>query len=229
MLYSLVFTSIPIVLLGVFDQDVDAVISLAYPLLYKRGIAGLEYTKTIFWVFILDGLYQSVSAKCLFREGVSLRINRSYAFSSRSRSMGIRPPKPSPATTALPWQRWAPASPSAPSSLQIVSQTSLRGDTKELIPPSDYTGLLTKYWTKLYVTILVISSLLSILWVVIYSEFPYQLKSIDVVLFSTANFFGSVILIQVLCLMPRYLYMYIQQIYYPRDTDIIRELAGAQL
>jgi phospholipid-translocating ATPase len=61
MLYSLVFTSVPVILLGVFDQDVDATTSLAYPLLYKRGMAGLEYTKSIFWAFMLDGIYQSVS------------------------------------------------------------------------------------------------------------------------------------------------------------------------
>jgi phospholipid-translocating ATPase len=27
--------------------------------LYKRGILGLEYTKTEFWLYMLDGLYQS--------------------------------------------------------------------------------------------------------------------------------------------------------------------------
>lgn len=60
MLYSLVFTSLPVVVLGVFDQDVDAKTELAYPALYQRGIAGLEYTKFIFWSFIVDGVYQSL-------------------------------------------------------------------------------------------------------------------------------------------------------------------------
>lgn len=32
---------------------------MAFPQLYKRGILGLEYTRTRFWIFMLDGLYQS--------------------------------------------------------------------------------------------------------------------------------------------------------------------------
>lgn len=32
---------------------------MAVPQLYKRGIAGAEYTRAIFWAYILDGLYQS--------------------------------------------------------------------------------------------------------------------------------------------------------------------------
>lgn len=63
MLYSTVFTSLPVLVLGALDQDVDAKASLAFPSLYKRGIAGLEYTKSIFWAFILDGVFQSVSTQ----------------------------------------------------------------------------------------------------------------------------------------------------------------------
>ena len=60
MLYSLVFTSLPVLVLGAFDQDVNAATALRFPALYKRGIAGLEYTKFLFWLFICDGIYQSV-------------------------------------------------------------------------------------------------------------------------------------------------------------------------
>jgi hypothetical protein len=45
-------------------------------------------------------------------------------------------------------------------------------------------------------------------------------------LFATSPFFASVVLVQVVCLLPRYLYMYIQTMYYPRDVDIIREALG---
>ncbi|KAG8905464.1 hypothetical protein FRB99_008905 [Tulasnella sp. 403] len=58
-LYNLAFTSLPVIIMGAFDQDVNAKASLAYPLLYKRGILGLEYTRTKFWMYMLDGLYQS--------------------------------------------------------------------------------------------------------------------------------------------------------------------------
>lgn len=33
---------------------------MAFPQLYIRGIRGLEYTRTKFWLYMADGLYQSV-------------------------------------------------------------------------------------------------------------------------------------------------------------------------
>lgn len=32
---------------------------MAFPQLYVRGIRGLEYTKFKFWMYMLDGFYQS--------------------------------------------------------------------------------------------------------------------------------------------------------------------------
>lgn len=60
MLYNLAFTSIPVILMGILDQDVDDKVSLAVPQLYRRGILRLEWTQTKFWVYMLDGIYQSV-------------------------------------------------------------------------------------------------------------------------------------------------------------------------
>ncbi|KAG8890252.1 hypothetical protein FRB98_000163 [Tulasnella sp. 332] len=60
LLYNLAFTSLPIIAMGALDQDVNAKASLAYPQLYRRGILGLEYTRAKFWLYMLDGLYQSV-------------------------------------------------------------------------------------------------------------------------------------------------------------------------
>lgn len=59
LLYNLVFTSLPVGMLGAFDQDTNAVASMAFPQLYKRGILGLDYTRRRFWLYMLDGLYQS--------------------------------------------------------------------------------------------------------------------------------------------------------------------------
>jgi phospholipid-translocating ATPase len=60
LLYNTVFTSLPVGILGAFDQDTNARAALAFPQLYKRGIQGLEYTRTRFWIYMIDGLYQSV-------------------------------------------------------------------------------------------------------------------------------------------------------------------------
>ncbi|KIM27890.1 hypothetical protein M408DRAFT_329812 [Serendipita vermifera MAFF 305830] len=58
--YNLFFTSLPVIVLGAFDQDINAKASLAFPQLYARGIKGLEYTRTKFWTYMFDGFYQSV-------------------------------------------------------------------------------------------------------------------------------------------------------------------------
>ncbi|KIK63428.1 hypothetical protein GYMLUDRAFT_41114 [Collybiopsis luxurians FD-317 M1] len=59
LLYNLVFTSLPVIVMGAFDQDINAKAALAFPQLYVRGIRGLEYTRTKFWLYMGDGLYQS--------------------------------------------------------------------------------------------------------------------------------------------------------------------------
>lgn len=60
--YNLAFTSIPVILLGIFDQDVSDTISLVFPQLYRVGILRKEWSQTKFLWYMLDGLYQSVIA-----------------------------------------------------------------------------------------------------------------------------------------------------------------------
>ncbi|ROV95345.1 hypothetical protein VSDG_06059 [Cytospora chrysosperma] len=59
-MFNLFFTSIPVILMGVLDQDVSDSVSLAVPQLYRRGIERLEWTQRKFWLYMLDGTYQSV-------------------------------------------------------------------------------------------------------------------------------------------------------------------------
>jgi phospholipid-translocating ATPase len=48
-LVNLAFTSLPVILMGILDQDVDDKVSLAVPELYKRGIERKEWTQRKFW------------------------------------------------------------------------------------------------------------------------------------------------------------------------------------
>ncbi|CAG8666231.1 54_t:CDS:2 [Cetraspora pellucida] len=64
LLYNLAFTAFPVMYLGAFDQDVDAKTSLKNPPLYKRGILQRDFTKSKFWLYVLDSVYQS--AICFF-------------------------------------------------------------------------------------------------------------------------------------------------------------------
>lgn len=60
MFYNLAFTSLPVIFLGIFDQDVNDVVSLLVPQLYRTGILGTEWTNSKFWWYMIDGGYQSV-------------------------------------------------------------------------------------------------------------------------------------------------------------------------
>ncbi|KAK5131718.1 hypothetical protein LTR08_000607 [Meristemomyces frigidus] len=60
LLYNLAFTSLPVIFMGILDQDVDDKVSLAVPQLYRRGIERLEWTQVKFWTYMIDGLYQSI-------------------------------------------------------------------------------------------------------------------------------------------------------------------------
>ncbi|CAG8530283.1 11561_t:CDS:10 [Diversispora eburnea] len=60
LLYNLLFTAFPVMFLGAFDQDVNTKTSLKYPQLYKRGILQQDFTKSKFWLYVIDAVYQSV-------------------------------------------------------------------------------------------------------------------------------------------------------------------------
>ncbi|KAF9738294.1 hypothetical protein PMIN06_001830 [Paraphaeosphaeria minitans] len=57
--FNLAFTSLPVILQGVLDQDVNDRVSLAVPQLYVRGIERKEWSQLKFWLYMVDGIYQS--------------------------------------------------------------------------------------------------------------------------------------------------------------------------
>lgn len=59
MFFNLAYTSLPVIVMGIIDQDVDDKLSLAVPQLYRRGILRKEWTQKKFWVYMIDGFYQS--------------------------------------------------------------------------------------------------------------------------------------------------------------------------
>lgn len=48
-LFNLAFTSLPVIFMGVLDQDVSDKVSLAVPQLYRKGIERKEWTQPKFW------------------------------------------------------------------------------------------------------------------------------------------------------------------------------------
>ncbi|XP_029009045.1 probable phospholipid-transporting ATPase IM isoform X2 [Betta splendens] len=55
-LFNIVYTSLPVLAMGLFDQDVDDQYSLRYPSLYKPGQQNLLFNKRQFFLYTLQGM-----------------------------------------------------------------------------------------------------------------------------------------------------------------------------
>ena len=64
-LYNVVFTVLPPLVIGVFDQFVSARILDRYPQLYILGQKNAFFSKTAFWLWIGDALYHSLVSGCM--------------------------------------------------------------------------------------------------------------------------------------------------------------------
>ena len=60
MLYNLFFTSLPPLVLGIYNQIAPAKLLLEKPGLYERGRLALVYQPHSFWITMADALYQSI-------------------------------------------------------------------------------------------------------------------------------------------------------------------------
>ncbi|MCO5605923.1 hypothetical protein L7F22_060109 [Adiantum nelumboides] len=60
MFYSLIYTSVPTVVVGIFDKDIDQKTLLKYPPLYGAGQRDENYNSLLFWITMLDTLWQSL-------------------------------------------------------------------------------------------------------------------------------------------------------------------------
>ena len=192
--------------MGAFDQDINAKVSLANPQLYERGIKGLEYSRTVFWTYMFDGLYQSAVVFFIpflvYRTGTSA-TGHGYSMEALV-EMG---------TTVA--------------AAAVVCVTLFVG-----LNTSYHTalmlGVLVLSSFLLYVSCaLLFASVPSLcllqLWVAIYSAFPFEFNYLVVILFGTFDFWALVCLIQVIALGPRFLYKYLQSNYWPIDNNIVRE------
>ncbi|MBA0600807.1 hypothetical protein Gorai_004006 [Gossypium raimondii] len=59
-LYSVIYTSVPTIVVGILDKDLSRLTLLKHPQLYGAGHRDECYNKTLFWMTMLDTLYQSV-------------------------------------------------------------------------------------------------------------------------------------------------------------------------
>ncbi|XP_067827575.1 phospholipid-transporting ATPase ID isoform X3 [Heptranchias perlo] len=59
-LYNIVYTSLPVLAMGIFDQDVNEQRSMEYTRLYEPGQLNLLFNKREFFICIIQGVYTSV-------------------------------------------------------------------------------------------------------------------------------------------------------------------------
>ncbi|KAH9913379.1 phospholipid-translocating P-type ATPase [Amylocystis lapponica] len=191
LLYNLIFTSLPVMVLGAFDQDINAKAALAFPQLYVRGIRGLEYTRSKFWMYMLDGLYQSVIV---------------FFIPYFSWSLGV----------AASWNG---------RSIESLADFGTTVAVAAIFSANIYVGMNTRYWTVLTWIVVVGSSVVMLLWIVIYSFFE-STDFVDevVVLFGEVTFWTTVVFSVVVALAPRFLIKIIKSAYMPLDKDIVREM-----
>ncbi|KAF7135897.1 hypothetical protein RHSIM_Rhsim08G0132100 [Rhododendron simsii] len=84
-LYNVVFTSLPVVALGVFDQDVSARLCLKFPLLYQEGVKNILFS----WHRILGWMFNGLcSATIIFF--LCIKTLDPQAFNSNGRVAGYQ-------------------------------------------------------------------------------------------------------------------------------------------
>ncbi|EGN94457.1 hypothetical protein SERLA73DRAFT_96604 [Serpula lacrymans var. lacrymans S7.3] len=191
LLYNLVFTSLPVIVLGAFDQDVNAKAALAFPQLYVRGIRGLEYTRSKFWLYMLDGLYQSVVV---------------FFIPYLVWTLGL----------AVSWNG---------KGIDSLSDFGTTVAVAAIFAANTYVGINTNYWTVITWIVVIGSSLVMLLWIVIYSFFETSDFNDEViVLFGNITFWSTVLLSIFVALAPHFFAKFFRSVYMPLDKEIIREM-----
>ncbi|XP_073059377.1 putative phospholipid-transporting ATPase 9 [Primulina eburnea] len=71
-LYNVFFTSLPVIAMGVFDQDVSARFCLKFPLLYQEGVQNLLFTWRRIIGWMLNGVCSAVIIFFFCKEALSL-------------------------------------------------------------------------------------------------------------------------------------------------------------
>ncbi|KAI5988265.1 hypothetical protein EDC04DRAFT_2884149 [Pisolithus marmoratus] len=190
LLYNLVFTALPVIVLGAFDQDINAKAAMAFPELYVRGIRGLEYTRLKFWSYMLDGLYQSAVV---------------FFIPYLAWSLGL----------AVSWNG---------KGIDSLADLGTTVAVAAIFAANTYVGMNTHYWTFITWIVVIGSSLVMILWVVIYSYFPPDnfFTSTGAFVDEVEILFSNLVFVLV-ALAPRFIYKFVRSTYMPLDKDIVRE------
>lgn len=187
---NLAFTSLPVIVLAVFDQDVGPAVSMLVPQLYRVGILRTEFTQTKFWVYMVDGFYQLVV---------------SFFF---------------------PWLLYYST---------FMSQSGMQADHRfylgvavtciSCIGSNTYIWMHQNRWDYVSFICNILGGIIVFGWTGIYTSFisSQEFYKAAAVMFGQASFWACITVGLLVCLLPRFIYDCLQKMYFPTDSDIVRE------
>eukprot|EP00162_Nutomonas_longa_P015389 comp22295_c0_seq1/m.53328 comp22295_c0_seq1/g.53328 ORF comp22295_c0_seq1/g.53328 comp22295_c0_seq1/m.53328 type:complete len:1167 (-) comp22295_c0_seq1:215-3715(-) len=81
-LYNVLFTSMPIMMIAIFDQDVSARAVHSFPILYATGQRKYWFNLKLFWIWLFTGVYHSLvffwTTYFIFKEGTISSTGHSF-------------------------------------------------------------------------------------------------------------------------------------------------------
>lgn len=187
---NLAFTSLPVIVLAVFDQDVSSTVSMIVPQLYRVGIMQSEFNQWKVWIYMLDGFYQSVV---------------SFFF---------------------PWLLYFKT---------FTSMNGLGSDHRfyvgvvvtciSCIAANTYVWLQQYRWDWVSFICNIFGGVIIFAWTGIYTCFvaSQEFYKAAAVVFGMGSFWACTFIGIIVCLLPRFCYDSIMRLYYPKDSDIVRE------
>ena len=194
--YNVIFTGLPILIVGTFDKDVGELVLLKYPPLYQNGVQNASLNAARHWTWILNGVYQSIII--FFLSVAAFRVGNLH-------------------TDGTIFGQW---------SLGILVFTSVifSVNLKVALETRYWTvfnhiatwGSMIAWfvWLAVYSTIETTNLLFPVL----------DLFFVWFRLTETATYWFTIVLIPVIALLPDFIIQYIRIVYYPKNADIIREV-----
>ncbi|ORY05623.1 phospholipid-translocating P-type ATPase [Basidiobolus meristosporus CBS 931.73] len=187
-LYNLVFTLMPVVVLGTCDQAVSYQNAQRFPSLYMLGIQQSRYGMRRFWLYIGEAVYQSLACffTFYFLFGNNLNTNGAdsdlYDFSTSV-------------------------------SVAIISIATLT------------VGINSYTWNWIMFASVVGSILAVHLYAFIYSLLgSAESNGTGTYIYGSLSFWAAYFLSIFLAIFPRYIVLFIKQVWYYEDIDIVREM-----
>ncbi|KAL5540860.1 hypothetical protein UlMin_043642 [Ulmus minor] len=179
--YSVIYTSVPTMVVGVLDKDLSHRTLLKYPKLYGAGYRQEAYNLQLFWITMLDTLWQSL---VLFYIPLFIYKESTIDIWSMGSLWTIAVVVLVNVHLAMDIQRWV-----------FITHVAIWGSiiiTYACMIVIDSIPLFPNYWTI------------------------YHLAK-------TPSYWLTILLINIVALLPRFLFKVVHQIFWPSDIQIARE------